>query len=1075
MFETSNTSIPKSELEHLREHEFILNELQKSAKIGWWKVNFNTHKIICSDYIVDILDLKSNIMTVDELLDIINAGHRQRVSNTFIHIRTQNFYDEVFPIRTKYGELWIHSKLGNKIIQADNTITAIGYSQILDEETSATLYKQNKGSRLKELLIRQFSLSQSLSNFLKTTDTRKAITDTLQELLHQFNGDRTYIFEYDKKKGTQSCIYEATREGVTPEIDTLQGIDINSNQWWSKQILNNIPIILNNLDEMPPDSENDKQVLARQNIASLMVFPLISAKGIWGYMGIDIVDKPRLWSTIDREWFSAISNIINICIELRSSEKKAQIEREYFKSLYDHMPIGYLRLQLLYDETGKANNYKYLDANPAFYNIIGSAPGTYIGLTAKDIGMDKPEEIGVLQRVVSSGRTHEGNRTLPVTGRQYHVIIYPQSQDEIVALFTDITEQMKTMEALRRSEETLRNIYKNIPVGIEIYDSAGILLDLNDIESEIFGFERKEDVLGVNLFDNPNLPVQHLEALQQGKEIMFPLTYKFSSVNKTYYNTKHEGTRNLTVKGTCLYDLNHNITNYLLIVIDNTAALKAYRKIEEFETLFNDIAEFSKVGICRWNPLRDSFFGSDVWFQNLNQTPRPIHNITEAYEHVHPEDLPRLTRFFKDVIDGEEQKFSDQIRIRFGDSWRWMRVRFKVKEYNPRNGVIELIGLNIDITELKETEKELITAKQKAEESDRLKSAFLANMSHEIRTPLNAIVGFSNLLTETDDLADRELYISVIQKNNELLLQLISDILDLSKIEAGTFDVNYAEVDVNALCEEIIRAHAMKLSENVILTFEDHLPRCFISSDRNRINQVLSNFINNAIKFTDHGHIRVGYQTTGEHLKFYVQDSGIGISPENQKQIFDRFVKLDSFARGTGLGLPICKSIINKLGGSIGVESTLGVGSRFWFTLPYNQQPQINEPDTIKSRQLPRTPDNARKKILVAEDTDSNFVLVSTILRDNYDIIRARTGEEATRLHGEHRPDLILMDIRMPDLDGLAATRRIRETDPDVKIIALSAFAYDSDKQKAFDAGCNDYMVKPISPSQLKRIIQIYL
>ena len=287
--------------------------------------------------------------------------------------------------------------------------------------------------------------------------------------------------------------------------------------------------------------------------------------------------------------------------------------------------------------------------------------------------------------------------------------------------------------------------------------------------------------------------------------------------------------------------------------------------------------------------------------------------------------------------------------------------------------------------------------------------------------------------------------------------------------------MNYAEVDVNALCEEIIRAHAMKLSENVILTFEDHLPRCFISSDRNRINQVLSNFINNAIKFTDHGHIRVGYQTTGEHLKFYVQDSGIGISPENQKQIFDRFVKLDSFARGTGLGLPICKSIINKLGGSIGVESTLGVGSRFWFTLPYNQQPQINEPDTIKSRQLPRTPDNARKKILVAEDTDSNFVLVSTILRDNYDIIRARTGEEATRLHGEHRPDLILMDIRMPDLDGLAATRRIRETDPDVKIIALSAFAYDSDKQKAFDAGCNDYMVKPISPSQLKRIIQIYL
>ena len=240
-------------------------------------------------------------MTVEEFLNIINVEHRQRISSSFIHIRTQNFYDEIFPIQTKYGELWIHSKLGNKIVREDNTIIAIGFSQILDEETNTSLYKNKEDSRLKELLVRQFALSQSLSNFLKSADTPKVITDTLKDFLQQFNGDRTYIFQYDKAKGTQSCIYEATREGVSPEIDTLQDMDINYNQWWSKQMFNNVPIIINNLDEMPPEAISDKQTLARQNIASLMVFPLLSAQGIWGYMGIDIVNTPRLWSMIDKE------------------------------------------------------------------------------------------------------------------------------------------------------------------------------------------------------------------------------------------------------------------------------------------------------------------------------------------------------------------------------------------------------------------------------------------------------------------------------------------------------------------------------------------------------------------------------------------------------------------------------------------------------------------------------------------------------------------------------------------------------------------------------------------------------
>mgnify|MGYP002560728282 CR=1 FL=1 len=899
-------------------------------------MNFETHQIVCSDYITDLLALESNTLSVDQLLGLINENYRQRVVENLEHLKNLNYYDEIFPIMTRYGEMWIHSRIGNKMISQNGTIIAIGYSKILEEEENILMAEEKGENQLTELMLRQYSLSQSLSNFLKTPDSNQVIIDTLKEVLKQFDGDRTYIFKYNKTNDTQSCIYEATRPNVKPEIDTLQNMDINRNGWWSTQILNNISIVINHLDELPPEAEPDRLTLARQNIASLLIVPLASSDGIWGYMGIDIVDHPRMWSHIDKEWFFAISNIINICIELRASEKEALEQREYLQKLYDHMPIGYLRLQMLYNEKGEARDFKYLDSNPAFSKISGTPLNHFTGRTVKEFGIKDINVIHNLHELSTSKEIKESTRIMEETGLQYRLILYSPGEGEIVALFTDITEQMKAIKALRHSEETLRNIYKNIPVGIEIYDKNGNLLDLNDIESEMFGFNRKEDVIGVNLFENPNLPADKLEELRQGKEIMFPLTYKFSNVDKVYYNTKYSGDKKLTVKCTCLYDTNHNVENYLLIVIDNTETFENYRKIEEFETLFNDIAAFSKVGIFRWNLLQKTFFGSRVWFNNLNLEPHQIHDIVEAYEHVHPEDMVKLKEFFQEVREGRSQIFAEEVRVRFEEEWRWLRVRFKVKEYNPRNEVIELIGLNIDITETKATEQKLIEAKLKAEESDRLKSAFLANMSHEIRTPLNAIVGFSALLAESESLAEREQYLSVIQKNNELLLQLISDILDLAKIEAGTFDITLADFDVNQLCEEVVYSLVMKLSSNVTLSFEDRIPQCFLHSDRNRIFQILSNFINNAIKFTEKGSIRLGYRVTGEQIKFYVEDTGIGIPPENTKHIFERFVKLNSFIHGTGLGLPICKSIIEKLDGEIGVESTVGKGSCFWFTLPYN-------------------------------------------------------------------------------------------------------------------------------------------
>ena len=230
---------------------------------------------------------------------------------------------------------------------------------------------------------------------------------------------------------------------------------------------------------------------------------------------------------------------------------------------------------------------------------------------------------------------------------------------------------------------------------------------------------------------------------------------------------------------------------------------------------------------------------------------------------------------------------------------------------------------------------------------DRLKSAFLANMSHEIRTPLNAIVGFSDLLVETEELAERQEYIKIVRENNELLLQLISDILDLSKIEAGTFEFTSGDVDVNLLCEDIVRSMGMKAKGEVELVLDNHLPVCHVISDRNRIHQVISNFVNNAMKFTSEGSIHVGYKLKDGELEFYVEDTGIGIEKEQLPHIFERFVKLNSFVHGTGLGLSICQSIVEQLGGRIGVDSEKGKGSRFWLD---RKSTRLNSSHASKSR-----------------------------------------------------------------------------------------------------------------------------
>ena len=491
--------------------------------------------------------------------------------------------------------------------------------------------------------------------------------------------------------------------------------------------------------------------------------------------------------------------------------------------------------------------------------------------------------------------------------------------------------------ALDHSEKILRNIYKNLPVGIELYDKDGYLVDMNDKELEIFGLADMKEALGVSLFENPNIPEDVKEKLRARENVDFSINYDFSKIDR-YVTSRRKDVINLQTKVALLYDSQNQFSNYLFINIDTTETTSAYTKIQEFEHLFLLIGDYAKVGFAHFNIMTRDGYAQNTWYRNLGEKENtPMPQVIGVYSHVHPEDCAVLKQFVGQVKEGKATSLSKEVRINRGNGkYSWTSINVMVRDYRPQDGVIEMLCINYDITPLKETEQKLIIARDKAEELDRLKSAFLANMSHEIRTPLNSIVGFSSLLAETDDREERQEYIKIVETNNELLLQLVSDILDLSKIESGTFDFVRSDLDVNESCMKIIKSMEMKVPETVDLVFEKYMPDCHIYTDKNRFMQVITNFINNALKFTKQGTIALGYEQTAPHeIKFYVRDTGFGIPKEKIDSIFERFVKLNTFVQGTGLGLSICKSLVSQMGGKIGVESTEGEGSCFWFTHPY--------------------------------------------------------------------------------------------------------------------------------------------
>ena len=491
-------------------------------------------------------------------------------------------------------------------------------------------------------------------------------------------------------------------------------------------------------------------------------------------------------------------------------------------------------------------------------------------------------------------------------------------------------------QALQRSERLLHNIYKNLPVGIELYNKEGVLVDLNDKELDLFHVDSKEELLGINIFENPVFPEEMKERLRNNEDADFTFRYDFSKLGEYYSNNKAEGTIDLVTKVTTLYDENHNPVNYLLINADKTETTVAYNKIQEFEEFFELIGDYAKVGYAHFNILSKQGHAQKSWYKNIGEVSgTPLSEIIGTYKSFHPDDRDLILQFFEEVQKGNADKLSHKIRVfRENGECTWTHVNLFVRKYAPQDKVIELISINYDITDLKQIEEMLVNERDRAEASDRLKSAFLANMSHEIRTPLNAIVGFSSLLASAENVVEKELYNSLISHNNELLLNLINDIIDLSKIEAGYLELHQNWFNLTELLDKCVAEYARLLPSGVELltSYPEH--DALVELDKLRIKQILNNFLSNALKNTTRGHVEVFYEIDKHCVRIGVKDTGRGIPQNMLEKIFERFEKVDSFAQGVGLGLSICKSIVDKMNGRIQVYSQLGLGTTFIAELP---------------------------------------------------------------------------------------------------------------------------------------------
>ncbi len=646
---------------------------------------------------------------------------------------------------------------------------------------------------------------------------------------------------------------------------------------------------------------------------------------------------------------------------IAESEKETRMrqnEHKYFE-LFRTMNMGYAHNKVVCNEEGEVIDMVYMDMNAVFESFMGVPKENLIGKKAKEWGHKlSPGLMEMFSDVALKGISRHYEYYSEQFEGWYSMSAYSHKQGEFVLLLNNITERYKAHEFVRQNERKLRTIFENMPVGIALYDNKGEHRDCNALMLKMFGYGH----INPGDYNLVALLRKRYPDWNEKEILSTELAYDIKSskiLDKACFNI--EGVIYLLMKVVPLIGETGESGGYLVIIIDETESkrmqlslVKAREMQDITNAILSSVLDLSHV--LPWDcNVPTQTFSCDFDRHHHESQPEAIDGkyyctVEKYINSIHPDFRKHMREVFGDLISGKITSFHEVYQVHWYNDreYEWIDKQGVIYEYDENCMPKTIIGSTVVITERKRIEQNLLKALDMAEQSNRLKSAFLANMSHEIRTPLNAIVGFSEIIATVEDPGEREEYARIITNNNRLLLQLISDILDISKIEAGTFEFIYSQVDVNAMLRDVEKASQLKAdSSDVKISFVEFMPECIIYSERNRLFQVVNNLMMNAVKFTDKGEIRLGYRLKDEDtLYFYVKDTGCGIAQKDLPNVFGRFVKLNNFVQGTGLGLSICETIISRLGGRIGAESEVGVGSTFWFTIPYKRVPPGTE-DTL--------------------------------------------------------------------------------------------------------------------------------
>ncbi|MBT8318334.1 MAG: PAS domain S-box protein [Lutibacter sp.] len=656
----------------------------------------------------------------------------------------------------------------------------------------------------------------------------------------------------------------------------------------------------------------------------------------------------------------------------------------------------------------------------------------------------------------------------------------------VVLVFSDITEKYATEKQLKESEERF-NLAMNA--------SNDGLFDWNLITNEIYYSPGWKKMLGYEDHEIPNdfsiwEKITDPEGVKKSWDMQQQLISKQLDRFVMEFKMKHKNGHwvDILSRGEAIFNESGDAIRMVGTHVDITKQRKVEKELKKAKEKAEESKEYLDNII---NKVGDPLFVKDEESRLLlvNEAFCKLFGLAKSKiigktlaEDVSPEERESFFKIDKQVLtDGIENINEESLTVRGGET---RTISTRKTRFSDINGKKYLVGVIRDITSIKKAQLELILAKQKAEESDRLKSSFLANMSHEIRTPMNGILGFSELLKIPNLSGEQQQkYIEVIEKSGNRMLNIINDIVDISKIEAGLMKMDMKESDINRQIEYLYTFFKPEVeTKGMQLFMNNTLPKneAIVETDREKLFAILTNLVKNAIKYSNKGSIEFGYEKKGDYLEFYVKDTGIGIPIDRQEAIFERFIQADigdKMARqGAGLGLSITKAYVEMLGGNIWLESEEGVGSTFYFTLPYNRK--AKEKNIPKPNEINHNTKNDFKnlKILIVEDDEASEILLSIYIREfSNEIINARTGVEAIEMCKKNPDvDLVLMDIQLPEMNGYETTRKIREFNKNVIIIAQTAYGLSGDREKSISAGCNDYMTKPIKKDKLESFIEKY-